>query len=438
MPRMTSSIRFQRIWNSQFIRHVVVVISGTAGAQAITVLFAPLITRIYGPEAFGVLGSFMAVVAVATPLAALAYPIAIVLPGNDRDALALARLSIGISFGVALIVGATLSFRGGWLIGFLGFEPIRDYILLVPIAMLFAAWMQIAQLWLVRKREFGVLASAAIIHSLILNILKSVIGLFQPLAAVLIVLATVGYAFYAMLLAFGARYRYQATVSKDDCVDYSTLKELAHRHRDFPLYRAPQNFINAVSQSLPVLMLAGFFGPTAAGYYTLARFVMGMPSMLVAKSFSDVFYPKITDAANAGISLTPMIVKATGVLFLIAIPPVGVVILYGPFLFSFAFGAEWTVAGEYSQWLALFFLFNFINKPSVDAVPVLGIQGGLLVYEVLSSTGKVAGLVLGFYWFRSDVAAIALFSVIGVVTYILMIVWVIRHSAQQDCRGKTS
>ena len=56
------------------MRSVAVVTSGNAGAQAITLASAPFITRLYGPEAFGVLGAYMAVVTIASPVVALAYP----------------------------------------------------------------------------------------------------------------------------------------------------------------------------------------------------------------------------------------------------------------------------------------------------------------------------------------------------------------------------
>ena len=40
-----------------FVRNVVTVASGTAASQAIVMAFSPLITRIYGPEAFGLQGA---------------------------------------------------------------------------------------------------------------------------------------------------------------------------------------------------------------------------------------------------------------------------------------------------------------------------------------------------------------------------------------------
>lgn len=429
---------FDRVWRSRFARNVAVVASGTAGAQAITMAFAPLITRIYGPEAFGLLGTFMAIVAVAIPVAALAYPIAIVLPREDRDALGLVRLSAILSFGVALLAAALLAFGGDWLTVTLGAESVAGYLFLIPVAMLFAAWMQIAQQWLIRKKQFGVVARSAVAHSLILNSAKSGIGWMHPVGAVLIVLATLGQALHAALLFVGARRRYQAEATADEGGPKTHLKELAHRHRDFPLYRAPQNFINAASQSLPVLMLAAFFGPVAAGFYTLAKMVMGMPTTLVGMAVTDVFYPRITEAAYNGENLPRYILQATGALLAIGVVPFGLVVLFGPWLFGLVFGEDWVIAGEYARWLAFFFLFSFINKPAVAAVPVLGIQRGLLVYELFSSGTKALGLVIGFSWFDSDLWAVALFSVIGVLAYSAMMLWILSHAMRWRTNEKQS
>jgi O-antigen/teichoic acid export membrane protein len=269
---------------------------------------------------------------------------------------------------------------------------------------------------------------SAVAHSLIVNTAKSGIGWLHPVGAVLIVLATLGQALYAALLFIGARRRYQSSAAQQKQRPRTSLRELAHRHRDFPLYRAPQNFINVASRSLPVLMLAAFSGPAAAGFYTLAKMVMGLPSTLVGKAVYDVFYPRITEAAHNGENLFEHIVRATGALLAIGVVPFGLVVLFGPGLFSLVFGSDWVMAGEYARWLALFFLFNFINRPCVAAVPVLGIQRGLLVYESFSTGSKVLGLIVGFYWFGSDLWAVALFSVIGVAAYSVMMLWILAHA----------
>ena len=147
-----------RTWKSRFVRNVAVVASGTAGAQAIVIAFAPIITRLYGPEAFGILGTFMAIVAVITPIAALSYPIAIVLPKEDSDAKGIARLSAYIALGMSGIVALVLLIAGDKIVELLQVQSISSYILLIPLVILFAAWLQINQQWLIRKKHFGLKA----------------------------------------------------------------------------------------------------------------------------------------------------------------------------------------------------------------------------------------------------------------------------------------
>ena len=73
----------------------------------------------------------------------------------------------------------------------------------------------------------------------------------------------------------------------------------------------PQFFIKTASDSLPVLLIATFFGPIAAGFYALSRKVMGIPSTLIGNSIGNAFYPKITEAAQNGQNVYALVTRAT-------------------------------------------------------------------------------------------------------------------------------
>ncbi|MEX2474380.1 lipopolysaccharide biosynthesis protein [Marinobacter sp.] len=427
-----------RTWNSPLARNIALVSSGTAGAQLIAMAISPVVTRIYGPEAFGLLGTYLALVTVVVPFAALAYPIAIVLPEEEREALGLVKLSVVLSFVIAVVAGVLMALGDSWLATLLGAQAIEKFLILIPLAMLFAALMQTVEQWLIRKQEFGLIARTALVHSFILSSAKVGVGWLYPFGATLIALATVGHVLQAALLYIGAKRQYHPVSSSSEKGRKVRLRELLLRYRDFPLYRAPQNLINAGSQSLPVLMLAAFFGPAAAGFYTIAKMVMGMPAMLLGKAVNDVFYPRITEAARRSENLQKHIVRATGALIAIGFLPFSVMIAFGPWLFSTVFGSEWASAGEYAQWLSVFFFFNFINKPSVAAVPALGIQRGLLFYEIFSTGAKIIGLLVGFYVLNSDLWAVALFSLSGAFSYILMMVWIVCCASVRSSNEKAS
>src|SRR5699024_9097837 len=155
-------------------------------------------------------------------------------------------------------------------------------------------------------------ARIAITQSLILNSAKTGVGFVHPAGAALILLATLGNALYAIQLWFGAK-RWAEPNDHIHRVQtkQSGLRNLAHKHRDFPLYRAPQVTINAISQSLPVLMLASFFGPATAGFYTLSRSVMAAPADLLGNSIGNVFFAQIAEAVNEGRDANPYLYKAT-------------------------------------------------------------------------------------------------------------------------------
>jgi O-antigen/teichoic acid export membrane protein len=430
--------RFKNITKSVSARNLVVVASGTAAAQAITIAFSPVITRMYGPEAFGLLGVFLALVAIFTPISALTYPIAIVLPKYDSDAKGIIKLSFWLAFFISTITAVVLFFVGDNLLQFIGSEAISSYILLIPITMFFSATLQIVQQWQIRKKQFKMTAQIAAIQSLIINSAKALLGLMNPIPLVLIIIAVLGPAIHTFMIMLGIKFKKNTQADMLNLYKAKTIKQLVYDYRDFPLYRAPQVFINTASQSLPILMLAAFFGPTSAGFYTLAKMVMGMPISLIGQAFTDVFYPKITESANNGENILPLLIKSTLILFVIGIIPFGIVIVFGPFLFGFIFGPEWVMAGEYARWLALFFHFNFINKPSVAVVSVLNLQRGLLIYEIFSTGSKVLALIIGFYWFQSDVWSIALFSIFGVIAYIAMIYWIFKKTANRSGNAKTS
>lgn len=413
---------------NKFARNVAIVASGALGAQIITMVFTPFVTRIYGPETFGLLGTFVAIVSVLAPCLSLSFPIAIALPEDDVEAKGLARLS----FTLAFLMGAALALAL-WLgrqsfVELLNLQSIEAFIMFLPIALFLSVWLEIEQQWLIRKKRFGEIAKVAVVQAFLINSSKIGIGLFSATATVLISLTAVGSAMHAALLFKTARINEPFFGLNQIKYSGNSFLSLAKKYSDFPIYRTPQIFINAVSQSLPVIMLASFFGASTAGFYTLARLAMAMPSTLIGKSVGDVFYPRINDAARSGENITRLLIKASSILAVVGFLPFTIIVIFGPWVFSQVFGSEWGVSGEYARYLSLFFYLNLINRPSVSAVPMLGLQKGLLLYEIVSTGGKVIGLMIGFYIYKSDVMAIMLFSIIGALTYLWMIAWIIYRS----------
>src|SRR5690606_17329045 len=128
--------------------------------------------------------------------------------------------------------------------------------------------------------------------------------------------------------------------------------------------------INSIGQSLPVLMIASLFGPAAAGLYALPKSILGMPSMLIGKSVSDVFYPQFVEHVREGKNAHRILLKACTSLLALAALVYAPVILLGPWIFGLVFGSEWYSAGEYARWMSFWFVAILASRPVIAAIPV--------------------------------------------------------------------
>lgn len=404
------------------MRNVVTVATGTAAAQAVTIALAPIITRLYSPEAFGTLGTFTAILMVATPLATLTYPIAIVLPKADEEAKILGGLSACLAIGTASIVAAVLLVGGDRIVEYWNLQKYTDLLFFIPVAMVFAAFFEILSQWLIRKHQFKVTAQAALKHSSIVNFTKISVGLFYPTALTLVAITTVGQLVYALLLCNGLRGR--STQHSNLEGGMKSALSVAIRYKDFPMFRAPQVALNAFSESLPVLVLAGIFGPSSAGLFALCRSALAAPALLVGGSVGNVFYPRAVEIYNNCGDIQQILLKSTGALFAIGVIPFSIVMLLGPSIFTIVFGAEWNMAGEYGRWMALWLLCYLAARPAIASIPIMGLQKVFLGLEMSSLLVKGLGLYVG-YKLGSSVTSVMLFSLASAGTYIIIffVVW---------------
>lgn len=423
--------RIKNILGKSFVQNVLVMITGTAGAQAVVLVLSPLITRLYGPEAYGVMGTFNSIINIVAPVAALTYPIAIVLPKSDKNAIGLIRLSLIITGILSLISLVIILLLNDKIVVILNLKEVSTYLFLIPLVIIFAGLMQVAEQWLIRTKQFYINARVTFLNSIIINGSKVGIGLFYPFASVLVLLTVLSNGLRASMMIFFARkFRYKENVLTDE--KKKSPKALAKQYYDFPLYRAPEAFLNAISNGLPVIILTSFFGASAAGFYTIGRSVLSLPSQLVGKAVGDVFYPRIAEAAKEGENVTALIKKATLALGGVGILPFGLIILFGPSLFSFVFGAEWHVAGEYARWIALWSLFGFMNRPSVHALPVLNAQRFHLIYTIIMLFMRFGALSIGYIVFSSDIIAVALFGITGAILNVGLISITLKISKKKN------
>lgn len=415
----------------RFLKNVAVVAGGTAVSQAIVMAFAPLITRLYGPEAYGLQSVFMSIAGLAGSISALSYPAAIVLPSSNTDAGHLVGLSILLGLATSCFAALFFLAYGDSVLILVNAEELGTLVNYVSLTMFVGVLSGVLGQWLIRIQAFRLSARYSVYTAVLQNLAKVGLGYIYASAHTLIIANIAGGILGTILTFIGwSRHGEKQAFSKTPMGKISTasIYKVALEYRDFPLLRTPQSLINGFSQTLPVLALASFFGPAAAGQFSIALTVLAVPAALLGSSVFSVFYPRITEAVRNREDAQSLIKRATLGLALISFLPYFAVMVGGTLIFTIIFGAEWANSGQYAQWLAPWMLLQFINKPAVAAIPALRLQGSLLVYEVFATVTKIIALALGIFYFENDLLTVAIYSITGVAAYALLILWVIMKS----------
>ena len=109
LVRFIKNFKNQYLTGKSFTANVLTLTTGTAVAQAITIVATPILVRIYTPKDFGLLAVLTTITGTVSIVASWRYETAIVLPDNDEDAVNLLVLCIMIALGMTglslLVIG---------------------------------------------------------------------------------------------------------------------------------------------------------------------------------------------------------------------------------------------------------------------------------------------------------------------------------------------
>ena len=412
---------------SAFVRNVLLVMTGTAVAQAIGFALSPVISRLYTPSDFGVFGSFGAISGVIAAGATLEYTQAIMLPKSREDAMHLfvvSCASTAMASGLCMICclvapgvfGGLFNSSSLWLLA------------LLVVGTLITGVNQACQAWCVRVKAFGHTSASQVVRSLTANGTQVGAGFFGAGPLGLVVTSLLGDALASLSLL---RVIVPDWKAMRRSIRWTRIKELAIEYRDFPQYSATMNVIGALSLGLPVLLLTHYYGLAVAGAYAFGLRIVSTPMGFVTRALRQVLFQKACEVHNDGGALMPLFVKITVGMFAVACLPAAVLVVWAPPMFELIFGAEWRTAGEFVRSLTIWLLFMFCNLPSVLFARIIRIQRRMFALDVSLLAGRTAALVIGGTYLAAT-QTVFLFSVVGAAINLLLILLVGRALRAQE------
>jgi lipopolysaccharide exporter len=408
---------FEKLKHSPFVKNVLVVMSGSALAQALTLVLSPVISRLYSPVDFGVFGSFMAILGIVASGITLDFSQALMLPKEDAEGIGLLATACLSTLTIASICLVICIFAPRFVLGLM--KGSNAWLLpLLIVAIISSGLGQTFQGWCVRTKAFKKTSAAQVIRSVSTNGGQVSLGYMNGGSLGLIIAMVIGDVFSSLSMAKGAIRGLRAAWPS---FQSGRLWPLAKRYRDFPLYSATTNIINSVSMGLPVFLLAHYFGIAFAGAYVFGLRLVQAPMELVLRALRQVLYQKTSETRNEGGRLVPLYTKITGGLFLLGLIPSVMLVMWAPRIFSWAFGHQWYTAGLLARSLVVWLLFLFCNLPAVLFSQVMRLQRRMFLYNIALLSARAIALIIGGT-FLSVYQTVFLYSMVGAVMNIIFIV----------------
>jgi O-antigen/teichoic acid export membrane protein len=379
---------------SSFFSNVLKLVSGTTLAQIITILTAPIISRLFTPDAFGVLNVFTSLIGIISIVICLRYEFAIMLPEDDSDAANIFALCLAIALGISGAAVVFLLLFGHSLVNLLKSPNLYAFFWLIPIGLLIQGLFAGLNYWNSRTKHFGRLSIARVAASITTSALPILLAyLGRANAASLIYSYLAGTLIFVTVLGSQVLREYGSQLINN--VHRSQMMANLKRYRKFPLVDSWSSFINNLSWQLPSLMLLYYFSATVVGYYSLSNRMIVLPMTLIGSAIAQVFYQRSAELRSHPENLSKSVELVFRRLVAIGLFPAIVLGIAGPELFGIVFGSNWVEAGRYAQILSPWMFILFISSPISILFATLERQELALIVNFIILISRVAALVIG-------------------------------------------
>jgi len=367
-------------FKSDFAKNIFTLVSATALAQVINFGFNVFLTRIYTPASFGALSIFTSLVGFILVVASGKYDIALVVATDRDEAKGLLTVGTWLTF-----ISALVCLIASWVIymvpiHFYDQSVVRNWLYLIPVAVIFLSLFQLFWMWNVREKKFKTVSFIRPLEAFINNGLCILLKGYQATG---LLLGSLAGQFVSMLLITGISLQGEGIGLFAHHI--KKLKTLSVKYAEFPRINILQGIIDTLQISILVLIASAYFPAAEIGYYALCMRILQVPMRLIVLPFSHVFFAEASEALRDGRDLYQLVKRSTYQIGIWTVALPIVLITGGAFIFKLIFGAEWYTAGIYAGVLSPWIFLDIIRAPIAQVASILGRQKQILFLSVLSS-----------------------------------------------------
>ncbi len=400
---------------SDFVKYIIVLMSGTMTAQLLAYVFAPIITRLYTPEESAELGIFALIVGIGGALATARYELALPIIKSEVHSYRIYLVAIRTTVIVSLL--AVLLLLIPLISGEFGSRLV--FYLLIPVALFCTALYNMGTNWSIRMKQFRSISYAKISNAFVGNLSKIAFGMSNFGYIGLIIGTTIGLIvsniwFMLDLSRVNKKYRIKSRSPRNFL--------LAKEYSEFPKVNLPHTLMDLGRDLLIAVLLLQLFSKEDYGLYNHSYQMLRLPLIFAGLAIGQVFFQRSAEKINNNEDILPLMKKAVKTLALLSIVPFSIIFFFGEELFTFVFGENWTGAGTFSEIMAPWFLVNFITSPISSLPLIIRRQKSFFKIAMIGSGLLILSVVLPNFMFSADIkTTLWIMSSVQVVYFMVLI-----------------
>lgn len=394
-----------------------------ASAQAIVFISLPLLSRLYKPGDFGVWALIQSTALLVSSVATLRFELAVVLPQDHDEALALLGMGLSTAILVSIICTAVMP----WALPLvLGAQKIADMRLAgwaIPALVFFTAANQLGLAWCTRTMAFGLYGGSQLLLAIASALIPAWLAI-HPLGANGLVLGTIMSLFLVQVALWA--YTIMDIRRRNLYVDFCkrNMIELLFKYRSYPLYMTPYTMIGAIRDRIIYFFIGNYGSAGEVGLYSMAQRLTNAPNTLVSSTIRPVLFQFAVNQKKE--TVHRLVYTIMMKLVMMTVPLIIFYLFYAERLLSLFLGNGWAKAAPYSI-ILIMPMFPLLLSNWMDRyLDVLGHQRLAFIMETIFSGAAVAAITTAFYMGASVRVAVFIQACIMATYYTAWIAVVFR------------
>lgn len=366
---------------------------------ALPTLLLPVFSRLYTVADFAQFGIYTTIISLLLPVLNLHFQQAIPVPTETRRVNALTQLCVLLLFILTSILSLAWYFFPGFRALFDPEDLMAGWYFLIPVGLLVLGLGQILQHWILQGHHFAHYAKSRSLMAISQSLLRY-FAAFTAYSGGLMWSFIGGN--LTQLLVFGSRFK----PGKRESWIY--IKETALLYISFLKFGLPSTILFALSNFLPLILLAHYFQEEVVGQFSMALRIGSIPIFLLATAFGQVFFAECRKAPERTAELCAAFLKkglnltgyAIVVLIFIA-KPLGLLLL----------GAEWAMAIDMVLVFVPALWLNFLMLPLTNLFEIKNRQDLGFYYALVALVFRLAPIAIALQYITDPVLVLLIMGI---------------------------